>query len=67
MGAEERQELYSAINCSISGFNGLSDNDKFLVLVCPSNPVNCKLVSRYLQLQFTLRDSIDTGECRIPG
>ena len=66
VGAVERQELYSGISSSISGFSGLSNNDKFLVLVCPSNPVNCKLVSRFLQLQFTLRDSIGTGECRIP-
>ena len=66
VGSEQREELFSSISSNISGFSGLSDNDKFLVLVCPSNPVNCKLVSRYLQLQFTLRDSIDTGECRNP-
>ena len=56
-----------SVGSSISNFSNLNDNDKFLVLVCPCNPVNCKLVSRFLQLQFTKRDSIDSGECIFPG
>ena len=67
VGQEERQELYVSVGSSISNFSNLNDNDKFLVLVCPCNPVNCKLVSRFLQLQFTKRDSIDSGECIFPG
>ena len=67
MGAEERQELYDTVVASNSLFSSLSNYDKFKVLVCPSNPVNCKAVSRYLQIQFSKRDSIDAGECNYPG
>ena len=67
VGQEERQELYNSICANNSCFSSMCDYSRFKILVCPSNAVVCKLVSRYLQLQFSLRDSIDTGECTIPG
>ena len=67
VGAEERQELYNTVASSYSEFSSLSNDDKFKVLVCPSNPVACKAVSRYLQMQFSKRESIDAGECNYPG
>ena len=43
-------------------FVNLTDNKKFKVLVCPTNPIDCKVVSRFLQKQFADRDNIDNGE-----
>ena len=67
LGDNVRQELYNIVGSSNSVFCTMSNNDKFKILVCPTNPVNCKAVNRYLQSQFNLRDSIDAGECNNPG
>ena len=66
VGAEGRQELYDSFGSNNSMFGSLCNEDKFKNLVCPYNPSDCKAVNRYLQLQFKLRDSIDTGECTCP-
>ena len=66
VGAEGRQELYDSFGSNNSTFGSLCNEDKFKNLVCPYNPSDCKAVNRYLQLQFKLRDSIDTGECTCP-
>ena len=67
LGDNVRQELYNIVGSSNSVFCTMSNNDKFKILVCPTNPVDCKAVNRYLQSQFNLRDSIDAGECNNPG
>jgi len=67
VGGDERPELYKQISSSNRTFSSMSNESKFKILVCPSNPVDCKRVSRYLQLQFSMRDRIDTGECINPG
>ena len=67
VGGEERQELFNGISSSNRSFPSMCNVSKFKILVCPSNPVDCKQVSRYLQLQFSQRDRIDTGECINPG
>jgi len=67
VGEEERQELHNSICATNSSFSSMCNVSRFKTLVCPINAVVCKLVSRYLQLQFSLRDSIDTGECTNPG
>ena len=67
LGTNLRQELYDSVGSSHNVFYTLSNNDKFKILVCPSNPVDCKAVNRYLQSQFNLRGSIDAGVCIDPG
>ena len=67
VGIEERVELFKTIGSKNSKFSGLCSTSKFKTLVCPYNAVDCKAVSRYLQVQFNLRDSIDAGENNYPG
>ena len=59
VGAEARVGLYSSMTESNREFPSLSKIDQFKLLVCPTNPTDAKLVSRYLQLIFNTRDSID--------
>ena len=54
-----RVGLYCSMTESNCEFPSLSKIDQFKLLVCPTNPTDAKLVSRYLQLIFNTRDSID--------
>ena len=56
VGKEARVGLYNSLS------RDLVDQcfvDQFKMLVCPTNPTDSKLVSRYLQHIFTTRDKID--------
>ena len=66
VGQTERPSVYSSIDSTYTGFAALSNEDKFKFLVCPSNAVDCKIVSRFLQKQFDQRDKIDRGEITTP-
>ena len=59
IGAEARVGLYASMAENNNEFLNLSNTDQFKLLVCPTNPTNAKLVSRYLQLIFNTRDNID--------
>ena len=62
VGQQERPQLFQSIASSNSKFIDLSNEDKFKYLVCPTNNTDCKLVSRFLQKQFSDRAKIDTNE-----
>ena len=61
IGQENRPDLYACITSSNASFNSMCSEDKFKVLVCPTNSTNCKLVSRFLDNQFRDRDNINCG------
>ena len=56
VGAEARVGLYNSISSDLVGKCFV---DQLKMLVCPTNPTDSKLVSRYLQHIFTTRDKID--------
>ena len=62
VGQTYRPQLFQSIASSNSIFIDLSIEDQFKYLVCPTNSTDCKLVSRFLQKQFTDRTKIDTNE-----
>ena len=62
VGQDYRPQLFQSIASSNSKFIDLSNADKFKYLVCPTNNTDCKLVSRFLQKQFSDRAKIDTNE-----
>ena len=66
VGQADRLDVYQSIGSRNLDFPNLSNINKFKFLVCPSNPTDCKTVSRYLQRQFDRRDQIDRGECIAP-
>ena len=59
VGAEARVGLYASFAGSNCNFESLCSENQFKLLVCPSNPTDTKLVSRYLQNIFNTRDKID--------
>ena len=66
VGQADRLGVYSSVESRHSYFVSLSNEDKFKFLVCPSNAVNCKIVSSFLQKQFDQHDKIDRGEISTP-
>ena len=62
VGQIERPILYNSFSSRNSTFANSSNIEKFRMLVCPSNLTDCKLVSRFLQKQFSGRDQLDIGE-----
>ena len=62
VGQEDRVGVYESISSRNHTFVDLTDNEKFKVLVCPTNPTDCKIVNRFIQKQFADRDKIDIGE-----
>ena len=65
MGRVERVELYSDVSSRNSRFNSLCNEDKFKVLVCPTNSTDCKAVNRFFDRQCDVRGKIDRGELPI--
>ena len=43
----------------LPGFLNLSDNEKFVTLLCPTKPQTAKLANRLIKKMFELRDKID--------
>ena len=62
VGQSERPNLYNSFSSRNSTFQNSCNVRKFKMLVCPSNPTDCKLVSRFLQKQFSDRDCLDIGD-----
>ena len=58
MGAE-RIELYREITQINPLFMSLSCPQKFVRLMCPVSPVECKLISRFISTAFDRRKTID--------
>ena len=58
----ERPNLYNIFTSRNSTFQNSCNVEKFKMLVCPLNPTDCKLVIRFLQKQFSDRDSLDIGD-----
>ena len=44
------------------GFSQLSNEQKFLTLMCPTNPQFAKLVNRFIKQMFELRGRMDSGD-----
>ena len=61
VGQDERAELYKCIASRNSCFMNLNRGDKFKLLVCPTNPSDCKAVRRFVDRQFKQRYIIDSG------
>ena len=59
VGAEARVGLFARFSEGCDEFANLSSLYQFKTLVCPTNPRDAKLVSRYLQTIFDTRDKID--------
>ena len=53
--AAERAELYSEMSQSNPLFQSLNCHEKFVRLMCPVIPIECKLVSRFINKTFTQR------------
>ena len=62
VGQSDRPNLYNSFSSRNSTFQNSCNVRKFKMLVCPSNPTDCKLVSRFLQKQFSDRDCLDIGD-----
>ena len=62
VGQDERVVLYRDISSRNSRFSSLCNADKFKVLVCSSNPTDCKAVNRFFDRQCQIRAKIDRGE-----
>ena len=62
VGRVERLDLYREISSRNSRFSSLSNADKFKVLVCSTNPTDCKAVNRFLGKQCQMREKFDRGE-----
>ena len=61
VGQNDRTELHKSIASRNSCLMNLDAGDKFKLLVCPTNPSDCKAVSRFLDRHFEQRDKIDRG------
>ena len=61
VGRVERLALYNSISSRNSKFTNSSNVEKFKMLVCPTNHFETKLVSRFLQQQFSDREKLDGG------
>ena len=61
VGQDDRTDLYESNASKNPLFMNLNKGDKFKLLVCPTNPSDCKAVSRFLEQQFEQRDKIDRG------
>ena len=62
VGQVERLDLYNDISSRNCRFSSLCNADKFKVLVCSTNPTDCKAVNRFLGKQCQMREKIDRGE-----
>ena len=62
VGQVERLDLYNDISSRNFRFSSLCNADKFKVLVCSTNPTDCKAVNRFLGKQCQMREKIDRGE-----
>ena len=62
VGQVERLALYNSIGSRNSKFTNSSDVEKFKMFVCPTNHFETKLVSRFLQKQFSDREKLDRGD-----
>ena len=56
-----RNCLYGKMSAMISGFNDISDELKFLTLLCPTTPKAGKLVNRFIKKMVATREKIDSG------
>lgn len=54
-----RVDFYKDIMSRNATFGTLNDDDKFKVLMCPTNAVDCKCVSRFIGKLFIEREKID--------
>ena len=61
VGQNYRPDLFSSIVSTNSNFSNMCNLDKFKTLVCPTSAANCKLVSRFLDKQFSDKEKIDLG------
>ena len=57
--AAERTELYKEMSNINPSFQSLTCQDKFVRLMCPVNPVECKLISRFISKTFAKRNNLD--------
>ena len=62
VGRVERIALYNSIGSRNSKFTNSSNVEQFKMLVCPTNHYETKLVSRFLQKQFSDREKLDRGD-----
>jgi hypothetical protein len=57
--AEEREQMYREMSDMCPTFGSLCCQDKFVRLLCPVNPVEGKIVNRFLSKTFAKRKDID--------
>ena len=57
--AEEREQMYREMSDMCPTFGSLCCQDKFVRLLCPVNPVEGKIVNRFLSITFAKRKDID--------
>ena len=62
VGQVERLVLYNSISSRNSKFSECSNVEKFKKLVCPTNSTDTKIISRFLQKQFSDREKLDVGD-----
>ena len=55
----ERNIIFEEMSSLLPGFLSLSDNEKFVTLLCPTKPQTAKLANRLIKKMFELRDKID--------
>ena len=55
----ERNCIFGKISSFIPNFKELSDNEKFLNLLCPTTPQTAKLVNKLIKTMFDLRNKFD--------
>ena len=59
--ANTRRVFYSAIAAIVPDFKEMTDDQKFVTLMCPRNPQATKTVNRYIRFMFDQRDKINSG------
>ena len=58
----KRNCLFGKISSIDSHFLSISDQQKFVTLMCPSNVKIAKLTNRFISIAFEARKRIDRGE-----
>ena len=57
--ATQQTSAFTELSSLVPGFVDMSDSDKFVTLLCPTQPKAAKIANRLIKLMFELRDNID--------
>ena len=65
--ATERTTAFKELSPLVLGLADMSESDKFMTLICPTQAKAAKIANRLIKLMFELRDSIDKDRDNPPA